>query len=105
MPTLPRHCKNAACALLAGAFLTGWMPAGQAFAQASQQSAEQPSHIPNRAPSLSPFSHEWSKPGGTTGSYIYNDPRLRSPYRLHPKRGHPRCPGPLIYDPRSGICR
>ena len=91
-------------ALLAGMLTVGG--SGPAFAQASQQGAD-PGYVDNRSKPQAPgpFTHEWSKPGGTTGGYIYNDPRLRSPYRTHPKRGRARCPAPLIFDPRTGACR
>lgn len=93
------------CALLAGAFAVGLMPANPAHAQGTQQGAERPSHIPNPGEPNGPFGSDWAKPGGTTGSYIYDDPRLRSPYRSHPRRGSASCPAPLMYDLRSGTCR
>lgn len=108
LSTMRRDPTPSAYGRLAGALLTVWVLAVPAWAQSSQQGIEQPGNNipnPNQSAPYGPFSHEWSKPGGTTGSYIYNDPRLRSPYRTHPKRGTTRCPAPLIFDPRSGACR
>lgn len=102
---MQRRHVTLAYALLAGAFLMGGMPAVPGHAQTSQQGAERPSNIPNPSKPGGPFGSDWAKPGGTTGSYIYDDPRLRSPYRSHPRRGSVRCPAPSIYDPRSGGCR
>lgn len=96
-----RYVTVSLYALLTGAILSGWAPA---HAQTSQQGAKRPSHIPNPSKPGGPFGSDWAKPGGTTGSYIYDDPRLRSPYRTHPRRGV-RCPAPSIYDPGTGACR
>jgi hypothetical protein len=66
---------------------------------------QRPSHIPTPQQPGSPFGTQWAKPGGTTGSYIYNDPRLRDPLRSRPGHRNRRCPAPLLYDPTSGACR
>lgn len=70
-----------------------------------QSSGERPTHIPNPRQQNGPFGTEWAKPGGTTGSYIYRDPRLADPNSSNPKRRYQSCPAPLLYDPASGQCR
>jgi hypothetical protein len=75
-----------------------------AFAVPAQaQTNEHPSHIPTRQEPNSPFGTQWAKPSGTTGSYIYDDPRLRGPKDPH-ARHDTRCPTPLLYDPVRGQC-
>ena len=75
--------------------------AGPVYAQRS----DQPTHIPTRRDANSPFGTDWAKPGGTTGSYIYNDPRLRDPNSSQNSTRNTRCPAPLLFDPASGRCR
>lgn len=74
-------------------------------APAFGQPSTQPGNIPTRQAPNSPFGTEWAKPGGTAGSYIYNDPRLRDPNRSLGSQRNIRCPAPLLYDPASGRCR
>lgn len=68
------------------------------------QSGERPTHVPNRPQPNGPFGTDWAKPGGTTGSYIYDDPRLPDPYHSS-RRGARHCPAPLLYDVAKGRCR
>jgi len=70
-----------------------------------QTSAQRPTHIPTPQQPNSPFGTDWAKPGGTRGSYIYRDPRLRDPNSADPLPRGTSCPAPLLYDPTSGRCR
>jgi len=76
-----------------------------ANAQTSDQTKVHPSHIPTREAPNGPFGTQWAKPGGTKGSYIYNDPRLIDPYGSRAAHGNTRCPAPMLFDPRSGTCQ
>lgn len=71
----------------------------------AQSSGEHPTHIPTPQQPNSPFGTGWAKPGGTTGSYIYRDPRLTDPNSGNRNRRYHSCPAPLLYDPASGQCR
>jgi hypothetical protein len=71
----------------------------------AQQAGERPTHIPTPQQPNSPFGTEWAKPGGTTGSYIYRDPRLPDPNSANRRHRGTSCPAPLLYDPTSGQCR
>jgi hypothetical protein len=51
-----------------------------------------------------PFGSGWAKPSGTTGSYIYRDPRLVDPNSANAGRRKTRCPGPLLFNPTTGRC-
>jgi hypothetical protein len=77
--------------------------AASVFARA--QTTQRPSHGPTKQVPNSPFGTDWAKPPGTTGSYIYNDPRLRDPNGPYEPRGSKGCPAPMLYDPASGRCR
>lgn len=72
---------------------------------AQAQTKEGPSHMPTKQLPNSPFGTDWAKPPGTTGSYIYNDPRLRDPNGPYKPLGSKGCPAPMLYDPASGRCR
>lgn len=78
---------------------------GGVLVPAQAQTDERPGHIPTRQVPNSPYGTEWAKPSGPTGSYIYNDPRLRDPNRANKTQRNTRCPAPLLYDPGSGACR
>lgn len=73
---------------------------GPVLAQVDNRSRTQPN--PNQT---NPYGADWAKPGGTTGSYIYRDPRLTDPNGGKPAQRDKRCNPPLMYDPASGVCR
>ena len=76
-----------------------------ACVSAGAQTTQRPSHGPTKQIPNSPFGTDWAKPPGTTGSYIYNDPRLRDPNGPYRPPGRKGCPAPMLYDPASGRCR
>ncbi len=98
---MKRRDRKGICALLTAAVI-GVALAFPAYAQDNNQ---HPSHIPTPQQPNGPFGNQWAKPPGPTGSYIYNDPRLRDPNRSRPTRRNRRCPAPLLFDPTSGECR
>ena len=69
------------------------------------QTTERPSHIPTQQKKDSPYGTQWAKPPGTTGSYIYNDPRRRDPNSAYKTQRAKPCPAPSVSDPVSGGCR
>jgi hypothetical protein len=69
------------------------------------QTTERPSHIPTPQKQDGPFGTQWAKPPGTTGSRIYNDPRMRDPNSSNKTQRSRPCPAPTLYDPASGGCR
>lgn len=71
----------------------------------SAQTTERPSHIPTPQKKDGPFGTQWAKPPGTTGSQIYNDPRMRDPNSSKKTQRSRPCPAPTLYDPASGGCR
>jgi hypothetical protein len=88
----------ATAAMVSAAFLSL-----ASITSANAQGDEHPSHIPTRQIPNTPFSHQFSKPIGTTGGQIYNDPRVRDPNG--PRKQSRGCPAPTLYDPASGGCR
>jgi hypothetical protein len=90
----PRLALPALVALLA-------MPA---FAQGTKQTTSRPTHIPTVQQPNSPFGTGWAKPGGTTGSYIYNDLRLADPYSGSMNRDNIQCSGTMPNGPKMGPC-
>lgn len=86
--------------LVTSLILTGGIFAAVA---AAAQTRERPTHIPTPQAKDSPFGTEWAKPPGTTGSYIYNDPRRYDP--KNPSVSGKTCPAPTLYDPAAGRCK
>lgn len=78
---------------------------GSSVIPAKAQTDEHPSHIPTQQAPNSPYGTDWAKPSGTTGSHIYNDPRLRDPNSANKTQRNKTCPAPTLYDPASGSCR
>jgi hypothetical protein len=74
------------------------------YAQGTKQAPGRPTHIPNPQQPNSPFGTGWAKPGGTTGSYIYNDLRLADPYSGSMNRDNIQCSGTMPNGPRMGPC-
>ncbi len=72
---------------------------------ANAQATERPSHIPTPQKQDGPFGTQWAKPPGTTGSYIYNDPRRRDPNSSYKTQRSKPCPAPTLPDSASGGCR
>ncbi|MBI1203486.1 MAG: hypothetical protein GC182_13345 [Rhodopseudomonas sp.] len=95
----------ASLALLAGLAAFVFDGVGATAQQLTQNAGQKPDHMPTRQVPNSPFGTDWAKPPGTTGSYIYNDPRLRDPNSASPARRNQPCPAPLLFDPASGRCR
>lgn len=71
----------------------------------AQTSGERPDHIPTQQNQNSPYGTQWAKPGGTTGSHIYNDPRRIDPHRAYKPNQSRGCSAPKLYDPATGGCR
>jgi hypothetical protein len=87
------------CIVGSSIVLAGFLTIAQA------QTDGRPNHIPTPQAPNSPYGTEWAKPSGTTGSYIYNDPRLRDPNSANKTQRNKPCPAPTLYDPASGACR
>ena len=68
----------------------------------AQSNNEHPTHIPTPQ-SGGPFGTQWAKPGGTTGSYIYMDPRLKNEHNRYRQRRAQPCPPST--GRRTGNCR
>jgi hypothetical protein len=75
-----------------------------AYAQGTKQTTSRPTHIPTVQQPNSPFGTGWAKPGGTTGSYMYNDLRLADPYSGSMNRDNIQCSGTMPNGPKSGPC-
>jgi hypothetical protein len=85
------------CAALA-IVVSSWAPV-------QAQTTDRPTHFPTQQNQNGPFGTEWAKPPGTTGSYIYNDPRRRDPNSAYKTQRAKPCPAPAVSDPVSGGCR
>lgn len=76
-----------------------------AVPHAHAQATERKTSVPNRQDQNGTFGTGWAKPGGTTGSYIANDPRQPDPNRARSIQRGKGCAAPLMYDVASGTCR